>query len=72
MFTYNGADVTNEIVLDDDAINSPNGGRFKDGNRPNGERKPSEIAFKTVFIWTPSLNPNDSLEAKKGELAFAT
>ena len=68
VFTYNGADVTNETVLDDDAINSPNGGRFKERNRPNGERKPSEIASQTVRRSDDSsLNPYGSLKGKKGE-----
>ena len=48
VFTYNGADVTNETVFDDDAINSPNGGRFKERNRPNGEHKQSATASQTV------------------------
>jgi hypothetical protein len=60
--------VTNETVLDDDAINSPNGGRFKDRNHPNGERKPSEIASQTVRRSDDSsLNPYGSLKGKKGE-----
>ena len=68
VFTYNGADVTNETVLDDDEINSPNGGLFKERNRPNGERKPSEIASQTVRRSDDfSLNPYDSLKGKKGE-----
>ena len=67
VFTYNGADVTNQTVFEGER-NSPNGGLFKKRNSPNDDSKQSEIASQTVRRSDDSsLNPYDSLKGKKGE-----